>query len=688
MKRILRYIGIGIAVLVGLLVVAVIVLPMVINPNDYRGRISQAVKDRTGRDLTINGDIKLSVFPWLGLELGETSLGDAPGFGTAPFARIKDAEVRVRVLPLIRGKIEVGTVHLDGLSVRLMRNKAGATNWQDLAGSGPGVKSPAGGAKGGTAPPPLLIGGVQVADANFVFTDARAGTRYEVKDVDLSLGALAPGEPMPVKLDAEFDSTKPQLVARIALAGTARLDLERQRYGFDGARLKFDAHGAAIPLKTLAAELAWKQASFNAAAGTFSLAGMEVSLFDMHVRAGMDGSGLNGDQARFKGTLDVPAFSARKLLADLGQPLVTADPSALSKVSAQLSFDASPRSAQISKLALEIDTSKLRGSAAVTNLKTGATRFALTLDSIDLDRYLPPAAQKQAGGGASNLDNMPLPTKPLRALNVQGRLGIGKLHAFSINSQDIAVGVQASGGQVVLKPLVAKLYGGSYKGDIRLDARTDALGVSMDEHVNAIDLGALVRDVAGVKRISGTVEGAVKLSGRGATLGAMRRTLAGTAVFDIKHGALEGIDLWHAIRSAYALAKKKPGPATPSTGRTEFADLSGSAKVEKGVARNDDLKADLPFLRVTGAGTVDLVKQDIDYLVKAKVVKVPDVGSGEQLGDLQGVTIPVRITGSFSKLSARPDIGEMVKEKAKAEVKKKVKEKAKDLLKDIFGGGG
>ena len=65
MGKLLKIIG----VVVLLIVVLVIVAPFIVDPNDYREQIQSAVKDKTGRDLSINGDMSLSVFPWIGVGL-------------------------------------------------------------------------------------------------------------------------------------------------------------------------------------------------------------------------------------------------------------------------------------------------------------------------------------------------------------------------------------------------------------------------------------------------------------------------------------------------------------------------------------------------------------------------------------------------------------------------------------------
>ena len=119
--------------LILLIVVTVVVAPFVIDPNDYRDQIQQVVKEKTGRDLLINGDLSLSVFPWVGVGINDVSLSNAEGFKAKHFAEIKEANVKVKLLPLLSQQVEVSTVVLKGVSLNLEKNKAGKTNWDDMA---------------------------------------------------------------------------------------------------------------------------------------------------------------------------------------------------------------------------------------------------------------------------------------------------------------------------------------------------------------------------------------------------------------------------------------------------------------------------------------------------------------------------------------------------------------------------
>ena len=121
------------------------------------------------------------------------------------------------------------------------------------------------------------------------------------------------------------------------------------------------------------------------------------------------------------------------------------------------------------------------------------------MDNIDADRYLPPATAANAklatpaavaGAGAAEL-----PLETLRALDVDGTLAIGKLKIAKLQVNDIKVGVNANAGVIRANPLAAQLYGGSYRGDITLDARGKAVQIAMNESLNNIEIGPLPQDL-------------------------------------------------------------------------------------------------------------------------------------------------------------------------------------------------
>ena len=101
MSRAVKILGILVATAVAVAIFAAIVFVLVFEPNDYKDKISDGVRKATGRELVIEGDLHLSLFPWLAIEMGRTELGNAPGFDDTPFASFDSARLSVRVMPLL-----------------------------------------------------------------------------------------------------------------------------------------------------------------------------------------------------------------------------------------------------------------------------------------------------------------------------------------------------------------------------------------------------------------------------------------------------------------------------------------------------------------------------------------------------------------------------------------------------------
>ncbi|ORU92272.1 MAG: AsmA family protein [Cycloclasticus sp. symbiont of Bathymodiolus heckerae] len=275
-----------IKILVGsilIVIVAAIALPMVIDPNDYREQIQDVVKEKTGRELVIKGDLSLSVFPWIGVGINDVSLSNAKGFEAENFAEIKEANVKVKLLPLLSQQVEVSTIVLKGLRLNLAKNKSGVSNWEDMVQPS-GAKSTKAEKKADNSSDAALgavaIGGLQIIDANIAWDDASKGEKYSLKDLDLTTDALSLGSAMGVDFAFTVESSKPKAVVRLKLNGDLVINAALNKFDFQDMTLAIDAAGDPVPGGAMKIEIASHLIADLAGAGSLSLNPITIKFDD------------------------------------------------------------------------------------------------------------------------------------------------------------------------------------------------------------------------------------------------------------------------------------------------------------------------------------------------------------------------------------------------------------------------
>lgn len=702
MKKALKITGIVVGVVVLLVIVLAVTLPFLINPNRFKDDIARMVKEKTGRELVIQGDIKLSIFPWLGVQIGPAELSNAKGFGAVPFAAINETDVHVAFWPLLHKRVEVGEVKLDGLSLDLEHDTEGRSNWQDISehmarNAASGKAAADEGATGGAVD--LSVAGISVTDSQVRWTDAQKHQQYTVSDFTLKMGAFTSGKPLSLEAGFDFTGTNPALQGHADFKGTATADLEGRIYSADDATLELQAKGDAVPGGQTDTSLHWQHAVANLAQGSVALNGLEADAYGLKLQ--MEAQGKDVTKAPvFSGTLKLARFVPRDLLKVLGYAdlVHTRDPAVLGAASASLSFLATPSSVSFSGVDMALDDSHLTGSAALKDFKTKALAFDLDVDQMNADRYLPPPqpGTPDKPREETDLNKVGIPLRTLRNLDVDGHLRVGQFTFMNAKVTGFEMGLSTHEGLLAIKPLSASLYGGSLDGELQVDAREangDQPVVSETLALKGVQVAGLAQDIAKTDKLSGTVEMNATTRAQGRTVLVLRQTLRGRMSFALKNGALEGVNVWDSIARAYAVVKGQAAPP-PAPARTEIANVHGSANIVNGVLSNKDFAALLPFLSLGGEGKLDLADMTVDYNLKGKVTGTPRPAPGQDLSGLKGLTVPLHITGTLSNLSVRPDLGGVAKakvdevlDKKKDELKKKAQDKLQDLLGSSSSGG-
>ena len=450
-------------------------------------------------------------------------------------------------------------------------------------------------------------------------------------------------------LSVEFDLAggPDNLAGHVALSGELNMDPDSGQVDASGLKLEADLTGDALPGGKAQIAIGADVAA-NMNQKTARLDDVSVSALGLEASGNLAVTNFDTDQ-QVSGTLSVKQFDAKAMLKQLaGTEVDTADPKALTAVALEATIGGSAQALALNPLKVVLDDSTLQGNLSVGS----AIRFDLELDSIDADRYLPPAVEGEAatpGAAAGRAGELPMQT--LRALDVDGQLKVGQLKIMKLSATDITVTVKAKDGVINISPITAKLYDGTYAGSIGLNASGDQPKLSVDEKLSGIQAGPLLTDLHGEDRLTGTANVEAKMTAIGVDADAMKKTLNGTAAFAFTDGALNGINLAETIRNAKAKVLGGSASSSDAPQKTDFSELTGSFLIKNGFVTNDDLSAKSPLLRIEGKGNADLPTENIDYRATATVVATTEGQGGEGLEDLVGIPIPVKIGGTFTEPS-------------------------------------
>jgi len=333
-------------------------------------------------------------------------------------------------------------------------------------------------------------------------------------------------------------------------------------------------------------------------------------------------------------------------------------------------------------LVAKLDDSTIQAKASVANFSTPAINFDIVADRLNVDRYMPPSKTGTAGGASTPSpsgggggaaaggkgDDAKIDLSALKTLNANGSVRIGALTVNNIKAQNVQVKLRAAGGRVDVDPIAANLYNGTAAGNARIDANSNAF--AFKQQLKAIEIGPLLRDAANKDLLEGRGSVAIDVTTAGPTVTALKKGLNGTSSFNLRDGAIKGVDVAGTLRKAKALLGSQKALEEPAAGgaKTDFTELSATFVIKNGIAHNEDLQGKSPLLRLSGAGDINIGTDSIDYTLKATIVATSTGQGGKDVSDVHGLTAPVHVTGTFDNLKYRVDVGALAADVAKSAV--------------------
>ena len=466
------------------------------------------------------------------------------------------------------------------------------------------------------------------------------------------------------------------------------------KYRVSGLNVSIKADGQKLTLSGLNVKVDDSQikgslgiSQFSKPLYTFDLVIDKVDVDRYVVADTGDQNPLNTNKVASDKPLDLSALKALNANGSIRVGNLKYGKTKATNINIQLKADGEKLS--LNPLSAKVDDSKINAILGISQFSNPTFNFVVDIDQLDADRYITKSNSKTQTTAKNSADT-PIDLSALKKLNASGEAKIGKLKLANVSTQNVVVGLKANGGIVTLSPFSANLYQGSMSGLLKVDARTTPV-ITFQQNMKSIAIGPLLVDAINNDMLSGTGNVNVDVTTQGASVNALKKALAGNVALNLADGALKGVDIAGSIRDIKSKVNflKTKDTNADKTKKTDFSELTATFIIKNGVAHNEDLAMKAPILRLAkgdSRGDIDIGNATINYLAKPTIVKSLKGQGGADLDDLSGISIPVKITGTFASPKYGMDFAAIATALAQSKLLDKVGGEKGAAVKELIGG--
>lgn len=598
--------------LIALLLAILVVAPGLVPVGAYKARVAAAASQSLGRTVTVGDELKLKIIPQTAFRVTDLEIANAEGFDAPYLARVRSAEIGVKLFPLLRGSIELDRFVLTEPEINLARARDGRVNW-DLASRA----EPA--ATGSTHElNDLNLGDVRIVDGKATYADAAAGRKFTASDINVAIRLASLAEPLEAKGTMTFEGAP----SRVDLVLTSLAALMRQ----EDANLKL-----------------------NVALGA--------------TEAGADVVVKTKDALSYSGPVKLSAPDLRTFAALVGSPI--ADSPGFEKLAVDGVASGDANGVRLAGAKIKFDAIDAEGDIALgwTGARPKATG-RLNAGALDLRPYLPPPTETAQGFPAWSEEKLDF--AGLRNIDADLELAADKIFLNDLEFGQSRLRLQIDNGRMTADIPELDLYGGGGSGQLVVNARAPTPAISGKFDISSVDAQPFSLDLMKTDRLLGLGGLKIDFTASGASQAAIMRSLDGSGGFDVADGALKGVNL---VKLANAIAEIQQGGINPTAistaiataqrpdEKTDFSEFLSQFSIKEGLVSAPAISLTGPYLTMAGTGAVNLPGQTIDIRIAPRVTAT---SSGE---DGAAFTIPLRVTGSFSQPKIGLDVEALLRAK-------------------------
>ncbi len=607
MKRLIKYGIFPVGIFFLLLIITLTLLPTLINVQKYIPEIERQIARASGRSFSLGPDLNVSLFPWISISLSDLHLGNPEGFINDDFIKIRTFEARLKVLPLLRKKVQISRFVVDGLSVNLERSPSGRGNWL-FAGGKDGDKE-----DGAAAPWSLALLSEKLSFDLFAVTDGQVRWsdgdnkgKYQVEDIMLLVNDFK--EKQPFSLDCKITLNGKQ----VAMEGKVGPVSEQVHQGAVPVDLRFEA---------------------------MKIRGQVHGLLVLH-----------GKSKDFELFVKVASFSPRELFAVHEQPFpfVTQDPTTFGSTALEFTARGDKGKIYIEKGVALIDASRLNFSLSHELANTIQTNVSLDLDRVDLLRYLPvaEAENKEIKESPIAVEQKKAVAGFLQGIALAGDIRVGALQVYGGTLSDLHLPINGKDGLFTMAPFSFKASQGQVEGSLIFDLQGASPALQTNLKAQGLDAAVLSREYFDKEYLRGSLTVETALQCAGDSFAEMVKNLDGKASLDVRDGAVVGIEI-----PKMAGAPGDNGAASSNNPQeavwTSFAEAKSDVSISKGMVHISEASLLAPNYQMRVSGFADIASQRLDMQIENTFVTTRVLKQGHEEKVNQSVLAV--ISGSFSE---------------------------------------
>ena len=609
MKKLFKFI----LILLLLILLAVAAFAYTFDANKYKEEVAEVIGLIVNRPVNIKGDVDISFYPWIGVKLNDMVIENNSGFSRKKFATIGQFDISIKILPLLEKRLDIDKLVIHRLVVGFEKNAKGESNWSNFAGASSADDV---GSKHGLAG--LVIGGVELVDANISWLDKSTDKKFNISRISLVTEAVVKGRPLPVTLKAYVRSNQPEWQAAVSV----KTNLE-----FNESSPTFQANNLKLSVKALLSGEDKETVSFamvsnsliNFKDNTAKLTKTKFSIFGLILSGTFDVEDIFSVPT-IQGPLKVKKFEVNKLAErlKLDMPKMV-NAQSLKNISLSAMFKTDFNSINLDKMSANVDDTLVKGFMHIAIEDDLVVRYDLDADKIALHDY-------RFVDSESDKSEVMFPLDLIRSIDLEGEFDIENIVIDDTELSDFHVTLNTKDDVVKANPVTMLIGDSEFKAAMMINARSIPLGKFTVEVKNVdakSSVNPLLKDIMGEKAIvlDGIVNIDANINTKGASIDRQEKSAKGTVTIDMGKTIVQGIDLNHASRSVVAeyannnnfRTRKSYVPEYEPDKKTEFSSVHATFQVSHGKFLNSDLLLVSTDASITGSGSIDFINEKLDY---------------------------------------------------------------------------